>query len=295
MDDRFTFRQPPDPMSSTETNPSNNTSDMLFGVNYPISGCPPELTDLTWNPLGKRCLQVVRSPVHHDLNYDAVLHHSFGSSIDLSLEHMHAGGTALRSAATPSTRRPKVSPTGFEPGLNMNNLPYSPPSADEVVDQNLWKIKYAVNFPEPRLRLIDHHSYSMGHYSIVTTCQNQRELYPYEPLSAYTTAPLIPMQTYATPAPLDSNICTVQPTNDPHSFIFRCAFPHCHVKTYARWSDFYRHYNGAHAPEKTIFFSPVVECHRSVRRGNRGFPRKDKMRTHVAKMHGGEVVDEDME
>jgi hypothetical protein len=87
------------------------------------------------------------------------------------------------------------------------------------------------------------------------------------------------------------NICTVQPTPNPRVFVFRCTFPRCRAKTFRRWADFHRHYNGAHASEKTVFWCPVEQCSRSESRGHRGFPRKDKMMVHVEKMHGVEDRD----
>jgi uncharacterized C2H2 Zn-finger protein len=87
-------------------------------------------------------------------------------------------------------------------------------------------------------------------------------------------------------SPSASNVCTVQPTPDSRVFVFRCTFSRCRAKTFGRWADFHRHYNGAHAFEKTVFWCPVEQCSRSEGGGHRGFPRKDKMMVHVEKMHG---------
>lgn len=161
----------------------------------------------------------------------------------------------------------------------------------------------------PRLKLTTNHSCSMGDdtqqnrsafdlQSIVQTYPHQTEWDPQESFPAYSTthiAPYTPQQVLPTPPRSPRDVCTVKSSNYPHTFVFRCASPQCHDKTFGRWSDFHRHYNGAHAPEKTIFWCPVAECSRNERFGNRGFPRKDKMMVHVAKMHANEMVNEDME
>lgn len=84
---------------------------------------------------------------------------------------------------------------------------------------------------------------------------------------------------------LTPNICAVQLTDNPNNFVFRCTFPRCRARTFTRWYDFHRHYNGAHALEKTFFWCPVPGCGRSEGEGNHGFPRKDKMLDHVSKVH----------
>ncbi|KAF2824779.1 hypothetical protein CC86DRAFT_265659, partial [Ophiobolus disseminans] len=82
-----------------------------------------------------------------------------------------------------------------------------------------------------------------------------------------------------------SNICAVQETSDPQAFLFHCTFPRCRKRTFGRWYDFNRHYKGAHAVEKTVFWCPVAGCVRSEGGNNRPFPRKDKMATHALKKH----------
>lgn len=83
-----------------------------------------------------------------------------------------------------------------------------------------------------------------------------------------------------------TDICTVQAINGSRQCIFRCAIRCCRGKTFSRWTDFFRHYNGAHAPDKTVFWCPVADCSRHEGRRSRPFPRKDKMMDHVAKKHG---------
>ncbi|KAH7392064.1 hypothetical protein DE146DRAFT_129410 [Phaeosphaeria sp. MPI-PUGE-AT-0046c] len=80
-------------------------------------------------------------------------------------------------------------------------------------------------------------------------------------------------------------VCAVQPTDNPHVFVFSCTSPQCGARTFTRWYDFSRHYNGRHATEKTTFWCPIAGCTRSEGNGNRGFPRKDKMMDHVSSMH----------
>jgi hypothetical protein len=118
--------------------------------------------------------------------------------------------------------------------------------------------------------------------NIVPTYHNGRDLSRPNLDPPFTTAPF-----FSTPSSA-SSVCTVHPTPDARIFVFRCTFPRCRAKTFSRWADFYRHYNGAHASEKTVFWCPVSDCSRSEGGRNRGFPRKDKMMVHVEKMHRGE-------
>jgi hypothetical protein len=88
-----------------------------------------------------------------------------------------------------------------------------------------------------------------------------------------------------------ANVCAVQAINNGRGFVFFCLYPKCQGKKYGRWYDFNRHYNGAHAPEKTAFWCRVAECNRSEGSRNRPFPRRDKMMDHAAKMHSIEESD----
>lgn len=85
-----------------------------------------------------------------------------------------------------------------------------------------------------------------------------------------------------------SHICTVEHTHvRPNTFVFHCIHPGCRPRrTFSRWFDFHRHYNGAHAIEKTVFWCPVPSCARSESEAHRAFPRKDKMKDHLLKIHG---------
>jgi hypothetical protein len=127
--------------------------------------------------------------------------------------------------------------------------------------------------------------------NIVSPFQHMQELSHSQPAlnpPSATLPPTLPQSFSLQATQPTSNICTVQPTPDPRIFVFRCTFPRCRAKTFGRWADFHRHYNGAHASEKTVFWCPVGDCNRSESRGHRGFPRKDKMMVHVEKMHRGE-------
>jgi hypothetical protein len=92
--------------------------------------------------------------------------------------------------------------------------------------------------------------------------------------------PTLPLQPPAT-----SNICTIYSTQGSNTFTFHCTSSRCRNKTFTRWYDFNRHFNGAHAAKTTIYWCPVAECIRSEEVGTRGFPRKDKMMDHVGKVH----------
>ncbi|KAH7082263.1 hypothetical protein FB567DRAFT_102980 [Paraphoma chrysanthemicola] len=90
------------------------------------------------------------------------------------------------------------------------------------------------------------------------------------------------------------DVCTVRATNNPRVFVFRCILPRCRRRTFGRWCDFDRHYNGAHAAIKTVFWCPAVDCPRNEDEGTRPFPRKDKMMDHARKVHGIEGDEEDV-
>jgi hypothetical protein len=86
------------------------------------------------------------------------------------------------------------------------------------------------------------------------------------------------------PSPV-SSICVVQPTCGPQTFAFQCTELQCYGRSYKRWYEFERHYNGIHAAEKTVHWCPIPECHRSEGEGHRPFPRKHKMMDHAWKIH----------
>lgn len=81
-------------------------------------------------------------------------------------------------------------------------------------------------------------------------------------------------------------ICSVYSMGHPDACLFRCHDSKCQDKTFSRWYDFKRHYNGAHATTPIVYWCEVEGCVRSKAVGNRPFPRKDKLDNHVEKMHG---------
>ncbi|KAF2125840.1 hypothetical protein P153DRAFT_94865 [Dothidotthia symphoricarpi CBS 119687] len=80
-------------------------------------------------------------------------------------------------------------------------------------------------------------------------------------------------------------IATVYSPGSSSTAVFSCQSPGCAGRTFSRWPDFKRHYDGAHALEKTIYWCHVSECERSEADGKSPFPRKDKMKDHVRKVH----------
>lgn len=82
-------------------------------------------------------------------------------------------------------------------------------------------------------------------------------------------------------------IGTVYSTSDQDTFVFKCFHESCRHKSFGRWYDFKRHYNGAHAVELPQFWCTVEGCERSEMLGRRSFRRKDKLGDHVRKVHAG--------
>jgi hypothetical protein len=81
-------------------------------------------------------------------------------------------------------------------------------------------------------------------------------------------------------------IGTIASTSNLDTVVFKCSAPACDGRTFNRWHELKRHYNGAHMAEgvgKTFWFS-VVSCERGVA-GGRPFPRKDKGDDHVRSVH----------
>jgi hypothetical protein len=80
---------------------------------------------------------------------------------------------------------------------------------------------------------------------------------------------------------------SIYSTEEADTYIFKCCNPVCGKKTFGRWYDFRRHYNGAHAKMPTVYWCDVGDCARSKVAGDNPFPRKDKLNDHVQKMHRG--------
>jgi hypothetical protein len=98
---------------------------------------------------------------------------------------------------------------------------------------------------------------------------------------APTTAPLI--------AGRRTMIGTMYSEGELEEFVFECGAPGCAGKTFGRWYDFKRHFNGAHATVRAVYWCPAHGCARGEAVGERPFPRKNKVNDHVEAMHGGWV------
>lgn len=102
----------------------------------------------------------------------------------------------------------------------------------------------------------------------------------------------VPPTEAASPQPPNSTatfypqIGFIYSTSTPRKYLFKCNSPRC-GKTFQRSYEFDRHYNGAHALEKTVYWCPVEGCPRSEGAGNQPFPRNDKMTDHLRKVHPG--------
>ncbi|OSS53705.1 hypothetical protein B5807_01620 [Epicoccum nigrum] len=79
--------------------------------------------------------------------------------------------------------------------------------------------------------------------------------------------------------------CSISRREGSDDMSFRCLVSECH-RSYGRWPDFLRHYNGAHAVKKKAFWCPKDGCARNRVGGNNPFPRKDKLKDHLRQAHG---------
>ncbi|CAO2653195.1 Nn.00g026060.m01.CDS01 [Neocucurbitaria sp. VM-36] len=86
-------------------------------------------------------------------------------------------------------------------------------------------------------------------------------------------------------------IGTMYGTASLDAFVFKCSIPECADKTFRRWYELKRHYNGAHTAEGEgeAFWCEVVGCVRSALACGRPFPRKDKLHDHMRKIHCAET------
>lgn len=85
--------------------------------------------------------------------------------------------------------------------------------------------------------------------------------------------------------PRDRTICWISCVDGSDKMVFKCRMDEC-SGTYARWADFKRHYDGAHAVERPEYWCPDPHCERSQEFGGAPFPRKDKMMDHAQSVHG---------
>ncbi|KAH7350405.1 hypothetical protein BKA66DRAFT_541164 [Pyrenochaeta sp. MPI-SDFR-AT-0127] len=67
---------------------------------------------------------------------------------------------------------------------------------------------------------------------------------------------------------------------------FKCNEVQCANKTFSRPAELKRHHNTAHAARKPEFWCAIPSCKRSAAiEGGTPFPREDKLRDHVQKVH----------
>jgi hypothetical protein len=71
-----------------------------------------------------------------------------------------------------------------------------------------------------------------------------------------------------------------------HNGKFKCLEPRCARKTFNRQAELRRHYDTIHAPRKPEYWCRVASCQRSQANGGYPFPRRDKLRDHMRKIHG---------
>ena len=86
---------------------------------------------------------------------------------------------------------------------------------------------------------------------------------------------------------MKTSIASMYSTDEPDAYIFQCDDSACKQRTFNRWYDFRRHYNGAHATAPTVYWCESTGCPRSKAVGDRPFPRKDKLNDHIQAIHGG--------
>ena len=68
---------------------------------------------------------------------------------------------------------------------------------------------------------------------------------------------------------------------------FICDHMDCVGRTFTRQAELRRHHTTLHAANKPEFWCRVSTCRRSMGKGGKAFPRKDKLMAHVRSMHGG--------
>lgn len=97
-------------------------------------------------------------------------------------------------------------------------------------------------------------------------------------------SPVSTNMSYARP-PSWVQVCAVLCRNGSDDMTFQCRSSACERKSYRRWADFMRHYNGHHATVRRIFWCPNSECTRSQGYGHMPFDRRDKRNDHVERAH----------
>jgi hypothetical protein len=83
----------------------------------------------------------------------------------------------------------------------------------------------------------------------------------------------------------DTMIGKIYRTTRSDIYVFRCDHHECVKKTFSRWYEFRRHYNGSHARLPVVYWCEYEGCPRSEAVGDRPFPRKDKLKDHIESVH----------
>ncbi|KAH7136016.1 hypothetical protein B0J11DRAFT_176984 [Dendryphion nanum] len=67
--------------------------------------------------------------------------------------------------------------------------------------------------------------------------------------------------------------------------LYACCMPQCSSKSFSRIQELKRHYRGKHSNYKREYWCQAPGCERSETKGDRPFPRKDKLADHVERVH----------
>jgi hypothetical protein len=81
-----------------------------------------------------------------------------------------------------------------------------------------------------------------------------------------------------------STIGTIHCDSQGHN-TFICHSPGCRNRIFGRLAELRRHYDSKHAVIKPQYWCPYPECPRSKGDDNRSFPRKDKLKDHIQRLH----------
>lgn len=78
-------------------------------------------------------------------------------------------------------------------------------------------------------------------------------------------------------------------SKDADDMGFKCRVLGCGNRSFSRWNEFARRYNGACVVELKVFWCFQSGCNRSRgAEGNKPFPRTDKRDEHKHKMHASQ-------
>jgi hypothetical protein len=84
-----------------------------------------------------------------------------------------------------------------------------------------------------------------------------------------------------------TKIGNVYRANATGTYLFQCCHRACSHTSFRRVYDVSRRHDSKHATARPQFWCTVGGCDRSAVVGDRPFPRKDKLKDHVRKVHGG--------